>query len=166
METQLKIRMRTPVRLSAIPVIPLQVIRSLMTMAEMMSVIMGLSVLIMDASMAVHFVMANRKDSCVIKSPRKEATATFQISFLSMWPRGSVNSDQSQNSAVAPNERRQNSAIGVMLPSMAMFLQLMMLKPKMAYAVKQARFPVRVLFFSCIVFTCHIPRIRSRYSQK
>lgn len=147
METQLKIRMITPIKLSAIPVIPLQVIRSLMTMAEMMSVMMGLSVLMMDASIAVHLVMAKRNDSCVMNRPRKEAMATFQMSFFSMWSCDAVKSDQIQNSAVAPNERKQNSAIGVMLPSMAMFLQLMILKPKIAYAVKHARFPIRALFF-------------------
>ena len=131
-ETQLKIRMITPTRLSTMPVMPLQVMRSLMTMADMMSVMMGLSVLIMDASMAVHLVMANRNDSCVIKRPRNEAMATFQMSFFSIWSCGAEKSDQIQNSAVAPNERKQNSAIGVMLPSMAMFLQLMILNPKMA----------------------------------
>lgn len=148
METQLKIRMITPTRLSAMPVIPLQVMRSLMTMAEMMSVMMGLSVLMIDASMAVHLVMAKRKESCVIKRPRNEAMATFQRSFFSTCPFGAVNSDQIQNSAVAPNERKQNSAIGVMLSSMAMFLQLMILKPKMAYAVKHAKLPIRALLLS------------------
>ena len=131
-DTQLKIRMITPMRLSTMPAMPLQVIRSLMTMADMMSVMMGLSVLMMDASMAVHLVMANRKESWVMNRPRKEATATFQRSFFSIWSCGAVNRDQIQNSAVAPNERRQKRAIGVMFPSTAMFLQLMMLNPKMA----------------------------------
>lgn len=67
------------------PVMPLQAMRSLMTMADMMSVMMGLSVLMMDASMAVHLVMANRNESCVMKSPRKEAMATFQISVFFIW---------------------------------------------------------------------------------
>ena len=48
---------------------------------------------------------------------------------------------------MAPKERRQKSAIGVIFPSMAMLLQLMMLNPKMAYAVKQARFPIRAPFW-------------------
>ena len=103
-----------------------------MTIAEMTSVMMGLSVLMMEASMAVVLVMAKRKESCVRKRPRKEATATFQRSLRSTCPRGSVNRDQIQNSAAAPKERRQNRAIGVMFPSRAMFLQLMMLNPKIA----------------------------------
>ena len=63
METQLKMRMKTPTRLNAMPVIPLQVMRSLITIAEIINAIIGLNVLIMDASMAVHFVMAKRNDN-------------------------------------------------------------------------------------------------------
>ncbi len=96
--------------------------------------------------MAVAFVMAKRNDSCVMKSPRKDARATFQRSPFAICSFGAVKSDQIQNSAVAPKERRQNSAMGVMFPSMAMFLQQMILNPKMAYAVKHARFPISVLF--------------------
>lgn len=96
-----------------------------------------------DASMAVVFVMAKRKESCVINSPRKDAATTFQMSPFSMCSPGAVNSDQSQNSAVAPNDLRQNRAIGVMFPSIAIFLQLMMLNPNMAYAAKHARFPIK-----------------------
>jgi hypothetical protein len=62
-----------------------------------------------------------------------------------------VNSDQIQNSAVAPKERRQKSAIGVIFPSMAMFLQQMILNPKMAYAVKHARFPMNAPFCDFIM---------------
>lgn len=41
---------------------------------------------------------------------------------------------------------------GVMCPSSAMFLQQMILNPKMAYAVKHARFPISVLFDFLIEF--------------
>ena len=152
METQLKIRISTPARLRTMPVTPLQVIRSWITMAEMMSVMMGLSVLRMEASMAVAFVMAKRKDSWVMKSPRKEARATFQMSARAICSLGAVNSDQIQNSAVAPKARRQKSAIGVMCPSRAMFLQQMILNPKMAYAVKHARFPINAWLCCFIAF--------------
>ena len=81
-----------------------------------------------------------------MKSPRKDAMATFHISAFAICSFGAVKSDQIQNSAVAPNERRQKSAIGVIFPSMAMFLQQIILNPKMAYAVKHARFPINVLF--------------------
>ena len=132
MDTQLNIKIKTPTRLRAMPITPLQVIFSLITMADMMSVIIGLRVLMMDASMAVHLVIAKRNDNCVINRPRNEAMTTFQMSFLSICSCGAVNSDQIQNSIVAPNERRQNNAIGVIFPSMAMLLQLIMLNPKMA----------------------------------
>ena len=114
------------------PATPLQVILSLMTRADMTSVMMGLSVLMMDASMAVVFVMANRKESWVMKRPRNEAMTTFQTSSLWMCSCGAVNRDHSQKRAVAPKERRQKSAMGVTFPSSAMLLQLMMLNPKMA----------------------------------
>ena len=116
----------------------------------MTSVMMGLSVHMMDASMAVVLVMANRNDSCVMNSPRNEARATFQASFFSICSRGAVNIDQIQNKTVAPNERRQNSAIGVIFPSSAIFLQLIILKPKIPYATRHARFPTRVPFFSMV----------------
>ena len=148
MDTQLKIRIRTPMRLRIIPRMPLQVILSLMTMADMTSVMIGLIVHMMDASMAVVLVMAKRKDSCVMNSPRKDATATFQTSFFSICSRGAVNIDQIQNKTVAPKDRRQKSAIGVIFPSSAIFLQLIILKPKIPYATRHARFPTRVLFFS------------------
>ena len=139
-------RKKTPIRLSAIPVTPLQVIRSLITMADIISVIIGLSVLIMEASIAVVLVMANKKDNCVMKSPRKEAITTFQISFLSNCSCCPLNKDHNQKRIAAPNDLRQNKAIGVVLPSIAMFLQQIMLKPIIAYAVKHARFPIIMAF--------------------
>ena len=150
-ETPFSIKTKTPARLSAMPKMPLQVILSLMTIADMINVIMGLIVFIIDASMAVVWVIAKRNESCVMNRPRNEAIITFQMSFLSICSRGAVKRDQIQNNAVAPNDRKQNNAIGVIFPSMAILLQLMRLKPKMAYAVKHARFPIRVLFFSCII---------------
>ena len=98
----------------------------------MTSVMMGLSVLMMEASMAVVFVMANRKESWVMKRPRNEAMTTFHTSSLWMCSCWAVNRDHSQKRAVAPKERRQKSAMGVTFPSSAMLLQLMMLNPKMA----------------------------------
>lgn len=145
-ETQLKIRMKTPVRLSAIPATPLQVILSFMTIADIIRVMIGLSVLIMEASMAVVFVMANRKETWVRNSPRNDARAIFQKSPFSIRSFLPVTADHSQNSAVAPKDRRQNNAIGVILPSMEMFLQLIMLNPNMAYAAKQAKFPTKAPF--------------------
>ena len=49
-------------RARAMPATPLQVIRSLMTMADMTGVMIGLSVLMIEVSLAVVFVMANRKE--------------------------------------------------------------------------------------------------------
>ena len=63
MFTQLKIRISTPTKLSTIPVTPLQVILSLMTMAEIISVIIGVSELRMETSMAVVCLMANKKET-------------------------------------------------------------------------------------------------------
>ena len=120
MDTQLNIRISTPIRLSTIPVTPLQVIFSLITIAEIISVIIGLKELRIDVSMAVVFVIAIKKDIWVINRPRKDAMATFHKSFRATWSCGAVNNDHNQNKSVAPNERRQNKAIGVILPSLAM----------------------------------------------
>lgn len=147
MDTQLKISINTPQRLNTRPAIPLHLMRSFIKMAEIINAIIGLKVLIMDASMAVVSVIANKKESWVINSPRNDASAIFQKSFFSIFSFGAQKSEHSQNRAVAPNDLRQNKAMGVMFPSMAIFLQLIILKPNMAYAVKHAIFPKRTLLF-------------------
>ena len=112
-DTQLKISIKTPVRLSASPVIPFQVMRSFMKIAEIIRAIIGLKVLIIDASIAVVSVIAKRNDSCVINSPRKDARAILRISPFSIFSFGAVKSDHIQKRAVAPKDLRQNNAIGV-----------------------------------------------------
>ena len=121
----------------------------------------------MEASIAVVWVMAKRNESWVMNSPRNEARTIFQTSALSIFSCGAENRDHSQNSSVAPNDLRQNRAMGVMLPSSAMFLQHIILNPKMAYAPKHARLPIKVLFLSFIVFyLIHSLESSGNYSKK
>ena len=70
-----------------------------------------------------------------------DATKILGKSLRSMGSFG-MKSDMSQNSAPAPTERRQKIVIGDMYCPLVRSLQMIMLKPNMAYAVKHARWPM------------------------
>lgn len=128
--TELKTKSKTPAKLNKTPPAFLKVIGSFKTMAATIMVKMGVQVLAMLKSMEVVIVTAFKKLTCVRKSPKKEAMAICHKSFNGTFSLG-MKSDNSQNKAVAPVARRQNRSMGVSTCALEMFLQQMMLNPKM-----------------------------------
>jgi hypothetical protein len=108
------------------------------TMAATIMVRMGVQVLAMLKSMEVVIVTAFRKLICVRKRPSIDATKICAMSFNGTFSLG-INSDNNQNKAVAPVALQQNKSIGVSTCALEMFLQQMILNPKIQYAPKQAR---------------------------
>ena len=108
----------------------LPVMGSFSTTAATTMVRMGVQVLAMLKSMEVVIVTAFRKLIWVRKRPSIEATNILGRSFVSTFSLG-MKSDTSQNKTVAPVARRQYKSIGLNTPAFEMFLQQMMLNPKM-----------------------------------
>ena len=128
--TELKIRNKTPTKLTNTPPIFLRVIGSFNATAATNIVKMGVQVLVMLVSMEVVMVMAFRKLICVRYKPSMEAMKIFGKSFNATFSLG-MKRESSQNKAVAPVARRQNKSIGVNTCALEMFLQQTMLNPKM-----------------------------------
>ena len=128
--TELKIRIKTPAKLTKTPPIFLKVIGSFRKMAATNMVIMGVQVLVMLRSMEVVMVMAFRKLICVRNNPSIEATKICSKSFGGTFSLG-MKCDSSRNKTVAPVALRQNKSMGVNTPAFERFLQQMMLNPKM-----------------------------------
>ena len=128
--TELKIKTKTPTKLTKTPPIFLPVMGSFKKIAATNMVIIGVQVLAMLKSMEVVMVMAFRKLICVRKSPSMEATKICSKSFSGTFSLG-MKSDKSQNNKVAPVALRQNKSMGVNTCALEMFLQHTMLNPKM-----------------------------------
>ena len=119
----------TPEKLTASPIIPCAVIRSLSAMAATIIVITGVIRLSTEASTAVVMVIASKNENCVRNSPSIDASAIFHRSLTSTLSLVRVTVEAMQKSSRAPAERSRNSDIGDTLPSLAMFLQKIILNP-------------------------------------
>ena len=128
--TELKIRTKTPAKLTNTPPIFLKVIGSFRAMAATNMVNMGVQVLVMLVSMEVVMVMAFKKLHWVRNRPNIEAIKIFHRSFNGTFSLG-MKSDSSQNNSVAPNALKHSKSIGVNTLALEMFLQQTMLNPKM-----------------------------------
>ena len=127
--TELKISIRTPIKLTKTPPIFLPVMGSFKTMAATNIVMIGVQVLAMLKSMEVVMVMAFKKLICVRNKPSMEATKICSKSFSGTFSFG-MKSDNSQNNSAAPDALRQNKSMGVNTWVFEMFLQQTMLNPK------------------------------------
>lgn len=120
---------------------------SFMKMADTNIVIIGVMVATMVASIGVVMVMAFKNEICVRNKPSIEAMKMAPKSRTGTFSFG-VKADRSQNSAAAPMERIQKSAIGDNCAKLAMSLHTMVLSPKITYAKNAAKCPnIRSLDF-------------------
>ena len=95
--------------------------------------------------MGVIWEIAIRKVICARKKPSTEAAKIFGRSRLSTASFG-INSEMSQKSVPAPNERNVKRASGEIVLLDVKSLQTMMLSPKIRYAVKHAMCPKMEFF--------------------
>ncbi len=129
-EMELKIRNSTPNRLKNTPPAFFKVIGSFRKIAATNIVMIGLVVLMIDASIDVVMVIALRNAIWVIKRPSIEAIKVRYRSLPLIFSFG-TKIDAIQNRSVAPIALKQKRAIGDTTPESAIFLQNMIFKPKM-----------------------------------
>lgn len=101
----------------------------------------------MEQSMGVMYGMPAKNDSWHVKNPNIDAANIFKKSFLSTFSLG-INNDINQNKPPAPMALRQKIVSGDSKCPLVKSLHTIILKPKMAYAAKQAKCPnIDKLFF-------------------
>ena len=100
-----------------------------------------------EQSIGVMYGMPAKNDSWQVKNPSIDAANILRKSFLSTFSLG-INNDINQNKPPAPMALRQKMVSGESKCPLVKSLHTIMLKPKMAYAAKQAKCPkIDKLFF-------------------
>ena len=147
--TLLKIKNRIPAKLNATPPAFFTVIGSLSTTAAISIVNIGDVVTMIEQSIGVISGIPMRKVICVRKKPRKDAAKIFGRSFLSTFSLG-IKAEVNQNNPPAKTERSRNKPKGEIMPPEVRSLQIIILKPKIAYAAKHTKCPRNLFFLSIL----------------
>ena len=140
----LNIRKMSPARLSMTPPAFFKVMGSLRTIAAMNIVKIGDRAVTIEQSIGVMWAIPFRKVSCVSRKLKTDAPKIFKKScFSTLSLRENIESIQ--NAVAANTDLKLKIASGESQLPLVRSLQMMMLRPKIEYAKKQARCPADLL---------------------